>query len=410
MKYTHILAEFCTRAWAIREETLSAMTDLLRLQVTGVKWSQSEIVDRIQFSNDQNGTKRREENAMKMLPVAFDDDEGIAEGDGTKAASGRGAAARGTVALIPIIGIISHRMNMMGSISGPGGTSIQKLTSQFRAALDDGNCKAIVFDVDSPGGSVEGVMELASEIYAARKQKKIIAVCNSMACSAAYWLASSASEIVCTPSGQAGSIGVYMVHQDESQALEKEGIKITLIKAGRFKTEGDSSQPLTDEAREGFQGKVDAYYGMFVKGVAQNRGSSQEKVRGGFGEGRSLLAQDALKAHLVDRVATLDAVLAQLGVKTGANPEPFGSEDQPASHAADRTAKLEDRTKPDDDDRDDYCGCQSEACQGCTGGCKGEGATCTQSCNACKACTAHGAASVSSLHRQRQMQIDLMRQ
>ena len=135
-------------------------------------------------------------------------------------------------------GIISHRASMMSEISGSGGGSIQSLTAQFRQALADTNCKAIVFDVDSPGGSVEGVVELAQEIYNARKQKPITAVCNAMACSAAYWLASAASEVVCTPSGQCGSIGVYMMLQDESEALKSEGITINLIKAGKVQSRG----------------------------------------------------------------------------------------------------------------------------------------------------------------------------
>ena len=210
-----------------------------------------------------------------------------------RAASPRRAqnSGGGKVTVIPIVGVISHRASMIAEISGPGaGTSIQKLQEKFRLAVDDPDCRAIVLDVDSPGGSVEGVMELASEIYAGRRQKPITAVCNSMACSAAYWLASAAGEVVITPSGQAGSIGVYMLHQDESEALKKDGIKITIIKAGKYKTEGNPSEPLSEEAYDAFLDKVNDYYGMFVKAVSQHRGASQAAVREGYGQGRSLLA------------------------------------------------------------------------------------------------------------------------
>ena len=104
---------------------------------------------------------------------------------------------------------------------------------------------------------------MAAEIYEARNRKPIIAVVNSMACSAAYWLASAAGDLVCTPSGQAGSIGVYMIHQDVSKALDKEGIKVSLIKAGRYKTEGNSTEPLGAEARAAFQSQVDDVYTQF---------------------------------------------------------------------------------------------------------------------------------------------------
>jgi signal peptide peptidase SppA len=232
MKYERITAEFFGRAWALPEELLLKMHELLRVQASGVKWSDSEIMDRIAEANLKSGYERREHLAVSER---------------------RGRNSGGKVAVIPVVGIISHRASMIAEISGAGaGTSIQKLQGSLRQALGDPDCKAIVLDVDSPGGSVDGVMELASEIYEGRRQKPITAVCNSMACSAAYWLASAASEVVCTPSGQCGSIGVYMLHQDESEALKKEGIKITVIKAGKYKTEGNPSEPLSDEAYGAF--------------------------------------------------------------------------------------------------------------------------------------------------------------
>jgi signal peptide peptidase SppA len=390
MKYTHILADFCTKAWAIREETLIAMRDVLRLQVSGVKWNTTEIRERIDAANEKTGTHAHVGQDFQFLAIEATHGE-------IEARRGGSAGPSGTVALIPIVGIISHRMNMMGDISGPGGTSIQKLTGQFRQAMQDPNCKAIVFDVDSPGGSVEGVPELAAEILEGRKRKPITAVFNSMGCSAAYWLASAASEVVCTMSGQCGSIGVYMVHQDESKALENEGVKITMIKAGKFKTEGDPSQPLSDEARAAFQSKVDDYYGMFIKAVAQNRSTSQAKVKDGYGEGRSLLAGDAVKANLADRTGTLDDVLAKYGVKSGGAIQMAASTSSPSLEEG----KLEviaaapvpdDGDGDNDTDKNDPCGCACNACKACTGAPANSKAKtddmmgCACACNACQAC------------------------
>jgi len=311
MKYSRIVAEFYSRVWALREETLMAMQDLIRQQASGVKWSVEEIRERIAAANAASGYFGHQDFEARFL--SFDD-----EPMPMLAAGKRNAAGPGSVAVIPMTGIISHRMSMMNEISGGGGGSVQNLTAQFRQALGDTNCKAIVFDVDSPGGSVEGVVELAQEIYDARKQKPITAVCNAMACSAAYWLASAASELVCTQSGQCGSIGVFMMLQDASEALKNEGVKITLIKAGKYKAEGHPSQPLTAEAQDFLQGQVDSVYSMFVKAVAQQRGVSQSSVREGMGQGRSLLATDAVKANLADRTGTLDDVLAKYGIKNRA--------------------------------------------------------------------------------------------
>jgi signal peptide peptidase SppA len=303
MKYARILSEFYGRAWAVPEDLLLRMHHLLSTQASGVKWSDEEIHDRIVDANHRGGYEPREH-------LDFRYSASVATSEPSRAKNSR---KRRGVAVVPIVGIISHRANMISEISGPGaGASIQKLQAQFREALRAEDCTHIVLDVDSPGGSVDGIMEFASEIYDSRKQKPITAVCNSMACSAAYWLASAAGEVVCTPSGQCGSIGVYMIHEDESKALEKGGIKVTIIKAGKYKTEGNSLEPLSQEAYDAIQGKVNDYYGMFVKAVAQNRGVTQAAVRGGFGQGRSLLANDAVKQDLADRVGTLDDVLAEL--------------------------------------------------------------------------------------------------
>jgi capsid assembly protease len=416
MKYARIIAEFYSRPWAIKEETLIAMQELLRLQGDGIKWTVEEIRQRIAASNAANGFVARDSGEARWLTaegklVGFD----YFASAPMEAAGKRNSAAPGSVALIPITGIISHRMSMMGDISGPGGTSTTRVAGQFRQALEDGNCKAIVFDVDSPGGSVEGVTELASEIFKARKQKPITAVCNSMACSAAYWIASAAEELVCTPSGQCGSIGVFMLLQDESEALAKEGIKINLIKSGKYKAEGHPSQPLSDDARAFLQSQCDSVYSMFVKAVAQNRKTAQATVREGYGEGRSLLATDAVKAGLADRVATLDDVLASYGVKTGAQASagetPIEAAD--TTHTTDITdaTPIMSAAKPgEDDEQDPGCGCNGgnpcAACQGCTatGARADDDMACKCSCSACQACAYKGGA-VAAAARRRTIQL-----
>ena len=144
-------------------------------------------------------------------------------------------------------------------------------------------------DVDSPGGSVFGLKELSQKIFDARGTKPIYAVANSMAGSAAYYIASAADQMIVTPSGEVGSIGTIAIHEDMSVALENEGVKITVIKAGRFKGEGNNFEPLSEEAISNAKREVDAYYGQFVDAVARNRGVSPKAVRNGFGEGRMVM-------------------------------------------------------------------------------------------------------------------------
>lgn len=227
------------------------------------------------------------------------------------------ASVQGGVQVLNVFGVVAQRMDMFSQMSG--GTSTEKLTKDFRSAVNDPSIKAIVLNIDSPGGTVFGVQELADEIYSARANKHVVAVSNSMAASAAYWIGSAADEFVVTPSGQVGSIGVYTMHQDLSKLYEEMGINTTFIQAGKYKTEGNSLQPLSDEARASMQDDVNFYYDAFVGAVAKGRGVTSSVVKNTYGQGRMLNSRDAKAAGMVDRVDTLDGVLTRLGVNTNSS-------------------------------------------------------------------------------------------
>lgn len=219
------------------------------------------------------------------------------------------ARAAGAVAVLPLFGSIFPRANLMTEMSGA--TSAERFGTAFRSALADPSVVALVLDVDSPGGAVQGVPELADLIYGARGQKPIVAIADHLAASAAYWIATAADELMVTPSGEVGSIGVFAAHEDVSRALDQEGVTVNLISAGKFKTEGNPYQPLSEEARAAIQARVDDYYGLFVKAVARGRGVSVADVRGGFGEGRVVGATEAVRLGMADKIGTLDDAIAR---------------------------------------------------------------------------------------------------
>jgi signal peptide peptidase SppA len=229
------------------------------------------------------------------------------------------ASVKGTVAVMPLFGCLAQRMDIMDEISG--GTSTENFSKQFQALVNDPSIKAIVINVDSPGGSVYGTQELAEVIYKAREQKHIVAIANSEAASAAYWIASAADEFVVTPGGQVGSIGVITIHEDWSEAMADAGVKATLIKAGEFKYEGNYYEPLTEDAKAAIQSRIDTYYDAFVSTVARNRGTTAKIVKANFGQGRMMLADAAKAAGMVDRIDTLDGVLSRLGVSTASQQQ-----------------------------------------------------------------------------------------
>lgn len=216
-----------------------------------------------------------------------------------------------SIGIVPLVGPLEHRPSLFSELLG--GTSTAQAAAAVDAFAADPDVQSIVLLVDSPGGEVAGATELAQRIRSARNRKPVIAAISTMAGSAAYWAAAQASEIVVSPSGGAGSIGVFLVHEDLSRALDKAGIAPTVISAGRYKSEGMPHEPLSDDARGHLQRQVNQLYGQFVADVALGRGVSTSKVRSGFGEGRYLLATDALREGMVDRIGTFEEALALAG-------------------------------------------------------------------------------------------------
>lgn len=223
--------------------------------------------------------------------------------------------APGTIGVLNVFGVISQRMNMMEEFSG--GTSTEQLVTAFRNLQNDDRVKAIVLNIDSPGGTVPGIQEFAQEIFESRGVKPVVAQVNSMAASAAYWIASAADEVVVTPSGQVGSIGVYTIHEDISAFLEQMGVKETIIHSedSPYKTEGNPYQPLSADALADIQARVNRVSDRFITAVADGRGVSVDTVKEKFGQGRMFDARDAVKRGLADTVATLEDTLERLGVE-----------------------------------------------------------------------------------------------
>jgi signal peptide peptidase SppA len=290
LKYMHILIEAATSPWAMEAAKLRAMIDIFRFQALGGKLSAEEIDRNIDAARIHPNTDRSVANKP------------------------------GNVGVMHLRGVISNRAPLVEDVSSERGTSVERFTQAFRSLRDSDQVKAIVFDCNSPGGTVYGVRELAEEIRAARGTKPLVAQVNATCASAAYWIASACDEIVVTPSGQVGSIGVYTIHEEISKFLAEQGITETIISAGKYKTEANPFEPLGDEARAAMQATIDRYYGMFVDAVAENRGAKPADVRNGYGQGRMVIADEAIEAGLADRIGTMAETLARFGVDVGGDP------------------------------------------------------------------------------------------
>lgn len=214
------------------------------------------------------------------------------------------------VAVIPVLDTLVNRGAWLDSRSGL--TSYEGIAAQLRAAGQDPDVRSVLLDISSPGGEAAGMAGLADMIRSVRQTKPVIAFVNDMAASAAYGIASAASEIVISPTSTLGSIGVVMLHADRSGELAAQGVKPTLIFAGSHKVDGNPFEPLSDAVRADLQASVDAHYRQFVDTVAQGRGTKLTTDMARATEARTFIGTEAVARGLADRIASFDEVLASL--------------------------------------------------------------------------------------------------
>ncbi|MGC2476647.1 MAG: S49 family peptidase [Candidatus Sulfotelmatobacter sp.] len=182
-------------------------------------------------------------------------------------------------------------------------TDYADVRANIRRALADPSVRTIDLVIDSPGGSVLGLPETADAIHAANRIKPVRSFVSGIAASAAYWLASQASTITLTPSGEVGSVGVLDLHADISKALENAGVKVTAVTAGEHKTERAPFTPLTDSAKEYMQAGVNQWHGDFLAAIRRGRGV-RVAPNSNYGGGRMLSSREALSAGMVDFVSS----------------------------------------------------------------------------------------------------------
>lgn len=214
------------------------------------------------------------------------------------------------VAIITITGSLVNRGAWIGASSGL--TSYEGIQHQLKRAAANADVHSVVLDIHSPGGEAVGAFETAAMVREVAKSKRVVAVVNGMAASAAYAIASGADDIVVTESGIAGSIGVVWLHADYSRYLENEGIKPTFIFAGKHKVDGHPFGPLPDEVRADIQAEIDAVYAQFLKTVAAGRGDRMSVDMARATEAQVFAGAAAVEIGLADAVGTFESVLADL--------------------------------------------------------------------------------------------------
>lgn len=281
------LIDFLTAPWAIVPEKLLEMQAIYATHLRGEKIDIEAIEARIgrPLANDQQEYEVRE----------------------------------GGIAVLPISGVISPKMNLMVRVCG--GTAAQMAVKQIesiRAEASMGRIKGAVFDFDTPGGSVFGIPAMGAAIRELSTVIPTASVSTGMMCSAGYWTGSASNAVYA--SGETdliGSIGVVMTHNYNPRGAGQ----TTEVTAGKYKRIASDNAPLSTEGRAYLQGQVDEIYRAFVNAVADNRRTSAEKVLEHMADGRVFVGQQALDAGLIDGFATVDQVVERMAT----DPNKFAS-------------------------------------------------------------------------------------
>ncbi|MCP3177297.1 signal peptide peptidase SppA [Desulfuromonas sp. KJ2020] len=272
------LIDIVNGPWAITPEMLGEIQNIYRAHVRGPKI-------------DIEAVESRLGRPLKNEPKGYDVIDGVA--------------------VLPIDGAISQRMNLFSQISG--GTSSDLIKRDLAAALEDPTVRGIVAAISSPGGTVSGTAELADFIRSQRGRKPMYAWTDGQMASAAYWIGSAFDQVyISSDTTLVGSIGVVAKHIDTSESEAKAGVKVTEITSGKYKRIASEHAPLTAEGLADIQSKTDYLYSAFVNDVAQNRNVSVEDVLSRMADGRVFVGRQAIDAGLVDGVSTLEELIARI--------------------------------------------------------------------------------------------------
>ena len=273
-----VLEYALSTAWALEPVTLQKMLGILVRHASGQKLAEAEV---------------------EAVLTAARAGKNIRDGEYDVTDSGD--------AVIPIRGVIAKHASQVSGISGPRGTSTRAVEADIERALADKDVRRIILDIESPGGAIDGVAELADAVYAARAQKPVIAYANDLMASAAYWIGAQANEVYATPGALVGSIGVYSVIEDLSRYAQNLGIDVEVIRSAPLKG-GAAGAPVLPEQREVIQEIVDGAHLRFVEAVARGRNVTETRADE-WATGRVWSADKALELGLIDGIKSFSETL-----------------------------------------------------------------------------------------------------
>ena len=189
-----------------------------------------------------------------------------------------------------------------------GAADMGRISELVRIAAVEEEINGLVIQINSPGGTVVGTPELAGAIRDFNDSgKKSIAFTNSLMASAAYWVGSQCSQVVCTESAIVGSVGVIRAHVDLTEARAQAGVKVEVFRGGDNKVAGAYSTEINDEQRELIQEGIDEKHMEFQQVVLSYRDIDKKML-----DGRTFYGKQAAENGFADAVVTSLASVAAM--------------------------------------------------------------------------------------------------
>lgn len=322
-KYSKVIQTVYGRPWAILPEKMEEIASFLQMKHEGIQLSQPYVFNRLEaVKNDEITSYIVSEDTKpywELKSTTSNDDGTIYEivGQNMSWTALNGSTNNSNpgkrIAVLNMFGTIAQRMNFLSEYSG--GTSTELLNKSFTEAMNDDSVVGIIFNTDSPGGTVPGVPELSDKIRNAVKdsEKPVYTLVNPMMASAAYWIGSSTNNVYAIPSSESiGSIGVLTIHTDISESEAKEGKKYTIFRTAENKAETISLEPLKKSTIAHIKSTASELHNEFVDAVARNLNIKSTKVNTDFGQGRAYRAKEALSKGMIHGIATLDEVVNKI--------------------------------------------------------------------------------------------------
>jgi capsid assembly protease len=218
---------------------------------------------------------------------------------------------QGGIGVISVKGPLTNRDSWFNRLVGV--TSYNEIREAMIYAANKPEISQILLDIDSGGGAVSGVADTSNLIRMVNdKVKPVTAFTDGSMSSAAYWLGSSAGKVYASKTAMVGSIGVIATHMEQSEALKKAGIGVTVMRSGKYKALANGVEPLTEEAKAQMQKHLDGAYKVFVQHVAEARNVSYDLADSQMAQGREFMGDASVSAGLTDGIESYDTLFNRL--------------------------------------------------------------------------------------------------